>query len=160
MKRTAVGFTLIELVVVLAIAAILAAVAIPNYSAYVVRGKRAAAKTVLLESAQWMERNYTANGCYNRSTPAECRPPQAGVDLTLPFAAAPREGRASYVIGFVPGSLASQGFTLQATPCGTAGTCAAGSDLLTDAECGNFGLSNLGERTISGSGTIANCWQR
>ncbi len=153
------GFTLIELIVVLAIAAILAAVAIPNYSAYVVRGKRAAAKTVLLEAAQWMERNYTANGCYNRTTAAECPPPQAGVDLVLPFTVAPREGRASYAIGFVAGTLASQAFTLQATRC-TAGTCPAGSDLLTDAECANFVLDNLGQRTISGSGTVANCWQR
>ena len=53
------GFTLIELMIVVAIVAILAAVALPSYQSYVVRTQRAAATSCLAEMAQFMERVYT-----------------------------------------------------------------------------------------------------
>ena len=53
------GFTLIEMMVVVAIIAILAAVAYPSYRDSVARGRRSDAKAVLTEAAQWVEREYT-----------------------------------------------------------------------------------------------------
>jgi type IV pilus assembly protein PilE len=157
-KQAARGFTLIELMAVVVILGIIAAVAIPNYTSYVNRAKRAGAKTVLLDIAAQMERNYTTNGCYNKTTVANCAA-QSGADYALPSTRAPAEGKQAYVIT-VP-TLANQTFTLLATPCAAAGNCPAGSDTTyADAECGNFSLTSAGARGVTGTGTVATCWQR
>ncbi|WP_439844578.1 type IV pilin protein, partial [Aeromonas veronii] len=59
------GFTLIELMIVVAVVAILAAIAYPSYNNYMAAAKRAEAKAVLLEAAQYLEREFTANGNYD-----------------------------------------------------------------------------------------------
>jgi type IV pilus assembly protein PilE len=158
-QRRARGFTLIELMVVVVVLGILAAVAVPNYTAYVTRSKRTGAKTVLLDAANALERNFTTNGCYNRTSVADCQA-QSGAAPAV-AAVAPAEGRASYAVTVdFSASATGQAFTLTATPCGTAGTCPAGSDTFTDAECGNLTLTQTGARGITGTGTVANCWQR
>lgn len=58
------GFTLIELMIVVAVVGILGAVAYPSYTEYVRRGHRAEARAGLLQAAQWMERASTATGAY------------------------------------------------------------------------------------------------
>lgn len=52
MKRPTAGFTLIELVIVIVIVALLAAIALPSYTRYVVRGNRAAAQSYMMDLAQ------------------------------------------------------------------------------------------------------------
>jgi type IV pilus assembly protein PilE len=68
------GFTLIELVVVVAMVAILAAIALPAYNEQVRASRRAAAQAVLNEVAQCMERFNTSNGTYVGGD-ARCDPP-------------------------------------------------------------------------------------
>jgi type IV pilus assembly protein PilE len=152
------GFTLIELMIAMVVIAVLAGIAIPNYTAYVNRSKRSAAKAVLLDTANQLERNYTTFGCYNKTSVAVCQSQAAGSDFTLPNVVAPTDGRASYNVSFA--ALASQTFRLAATPCGTSGNCPAGSDGFTDAECGVLSLTQAGQRAISGSGSVGTCWQR
>lgn len=58
------GFTLIELMIVVAIVGILAAIAYPSYTEYVRRTHRTEIAGVLMEQSQALERFYTKNGTY------------------------------------------------------------------------------------------------
>jgi type IV pilus assembly protein PilE len=155
------GFTLIELLLTVILVAILAAIAIPSYSAYVTRGQRAAAKVGLEQAAQYLERNYTANGCYNYTVAAECSAGAGADATTLPaaLASAPTDGGpATYAITLA--AVAGQSFTLNATPCASA-TCPAGSNsTFTDSDCGVLSLDNTGLKGATGSLGTATCWQR
>ena len=58
-KKSKLGFTLIELMVTVAVVAILAAVALPSYQDYILKSRRAEGKAVLLRTQQSVERAYT-----------------------------------------------------------------------------------------------------
>lgn len=161
MQRRSSGFTMLEILAALVVVAILAGIAIPSYSAYVVRGQRAAAKVALEQGAQFMERSYTSNGCYNYAAQADCQS-QSGTALALPasLASAPNGGGAfTYAITL---AAQGQGFTLSATPCGDGSGCTApGSNTaFTDAGCDVLTLDNTGAKTASGTLGSVTCWQR
>jgi type IV pilus assembly protein PilE len=133
------GFTLIEMMVVVAIIAILAAIAYPSYTEQVARGRRADAKAALLETAQWMERRYTMNNTY--------------VGASLP---ALRGSTAEfYAIAFSGGASAptANSYWLQIAPRGA----------MANDRCGTFAVSNAGAKRLinNASGTTnATCWDR
>jgi len=178
-RRRSRGFTMIELLVGVVVVAILAAIAIPSYSAYIIRGQRAAAKAALEQAAQYLERNYTSNGCYNYTSPGGCQG-QTGAQLALPstLTSAPNGGGAfTYAINVVftplPANFnAGQYYLLSAAPCSTSATpCGSPSNAsFADATCGALTIDNTGQQGIdpsgTGTGTVAHsgaafttCWQ-
>ncbi|PPT74717.1 pilus assembly protein PilE [Xanthomonas arboricola pv. populi] len=103
--RSAQGFTLIELMIVVAVIAILAAVAYPSYQEQVRKARRGQAKADLVEYAQLAERFRTVNNTY--------------VGYTLPAGWSPREASAltvaHYTVSFASDSTRST-FVIQAVP--------------------------------------------
>jgi type IV pilus assembly protein PilE len=64
MKNKSTGFTLIEMMIAVAIVGILAAIAYPQYVEYVAKGKRAECRSALLIASQKMEKFYSNNNRY------------------------------------------------------------------------------------------------
>jgi type IV pilus assembly protein PilE len=158
------GFTLTELMIVAAIIAILAAVVVPGYSSYVTRAKRSAAKASLLQTAQAMERWYTANGNYGTSATL---PLPLVAQSTACVAMAPGDSTSpNYCVGGAGTNLVNgvaTAFSLTATPCGNSGAgCTPASNAgYTDAECNVLTLDNQGNKGVSPTTLNANqCWQR
>jgi type IV pilus assembly protein PilE len=67
LERRNQGFTLIELMIVVAIIGIIAAIAYPSYTEYVERARRTDAQGALMGLAAAMERHRTANGTYENA---------------------------------------------------------------------------------------------
>ena len=101
------GFTLVELMIAVAIIAIIAAIALPLYQNQVEQTRRTTAQADLLELAQWMERRYS-NGFDYRD---------GGNNPVLPFTQSPQTGTAFYNISFSVNATRDT-YTLQAVPTG------------------------------------------
>lgn len=127
------GFTLIELMIVVAVVAILAAIALPSYNDSVRKSRRGQAKADMVEYAQMAERFHTVNNTY------------VGFDTPLPKVS-PREAGATKRYGLA--YVATQGaFTITAT---------ADGDQTKD-RCGNLSIDQAGVKTNS-TGSLSDCW--
>ncbi|MEL3923834.1 type IVa pilus pseudopilin TppA [Aeromonas enteropelogenes] len=130
------GFTLIELMIVVVVVAILAAIAYPSYNNYMASAKRAEAKATLLEAAQYLEREFTANGNYDTGNLAS-----AGL------ATLPRDGGSAYYHLALNASGAR--YTLTAIPTG----------VMNGDPCGLLTLDQSGQQGVSrATMTTAECW--
>lgn len=138
--HTAKGFTLIELMITVAVIAILAAVALPSYQRYVARTQRAAASACLVEMGQFMERVYLTNLRYDQN---------AGAATALPNTDCRDRTSARYTIALA--AVAQRTFSLTATPQGAQATI--------DAGCGTLSLNQAGTRGVGGNDSVAHCWR-
>lgn len=161
MQKVSRGFTLIELMIVLAIIAVLAAIALPSYTAYIQRVNRGHAKAALLLAAHWMERVATAQGQYPTSLQAGFEQvegrrytvclegAQVAPSVTLPPPGCPALAAGE------PSLAPPTGFTLAAyrnNPGGNA------SD-----PCGDFTITNTGVRgtlDMTSPMTLTDCWSK
>lgn len=112
------GFTLIELMIVVAIIAILAAIAVPAYGRYVIRSGRVEAKTTLNFVMQAQERFFST---YNRYSPILIGPQPAGLGLAANCAGGINSENCNYRIT-VEAVAGNQNITLVATPVGRQAT--------------------------------------
>ena len=142
MKHPHQGFTLIEVMIVVAIVGILAAIAMPSYTEYIRRGHRAEARAALLQGAQWMERAATATGTY---------PLTASFPTTLTTM---QSGRYTVAVASPPASAASgAAFTLTATPAGGQ----------VGDKCGSYTLTHSGVRGAASAASgalVTECWNK
>jgi type IV pilus assembly protein PilE len=142
------GFTLIEVMIVVSIVAILAAIALPSYQNSVKRANRADAKALLTENAQFLERNFTEANRYDKDA--------AGNDVVLPRTESPRDSSSPmYAISL---TATASIFTLTATPIE--------GSMMDGDTCGSFTLNQLGQKKIIVNGTVVtgnqvkDCWNR
>lgn len=136
----AIGFTLLELMIVVAIIAILTAIAYPSYVSYMTRTHRVAAEGCLSEYSNYMERYYTTNLTY--------RDASSGNQLALPNLDCASSEQTGDFYSYGLASSSSTAYVLKATPIG--------SQSANDTTCGTLTLSQTGARTPT---TPDTCWK-
>ena len=129
------GFSLIELLIVMVVASILAMIAVPSYQDSVRKSRRAEGKVLMTDTAQRLERCYSQFGSYDNDGCAI----QDGDDIESP-------GEFYTLTVAIPNATT---FTLTAAPQGPQ---------VDDEMCGELTLTNTGLRDRSGSGDIQKCW--
>ena len=143
MKQTQPGFTLIELMVTVAIVGILASIAYPSYQDSVMKSRREDAKGVLLGLANAMERNFTTTNSYcdagGTGGASSCG--TATNDTGTPSIYTIPTATATYYRITISAATASS-YTLSAAPTGT------------DSTCGTLTLTHTGVKNP----TTAGCW--
>lgn len=135
------GFTLIELMIVVAIVAILAAFAVSNYMKYAQTSRRSDAYAALAQDQGILERCYALTFSYASAT--------TGANNCAAILTTSQEGY--YTIAISPASPSST-YVLTATPVSSG---AQASDTI----CTSFSITNANIKSSTGTGTTSTCWQ-
>ena len=148
MKHASSGFTLIELMVTVAIVTILATIAVTSYTSQVQKSRRTEAKSALLDLAGREERLFSTTNAYSNLESF------LGYGGAVAMTAMPFGNNYYTLTATVPDPAQAAGipsYILTAIP--VAGTSQAG-----DTTCGAFSVNQLGVQTVTGTGTAASCW--
>jgi type IV pilus assembly protein PilE len=145
------GFSLIELMIVVAIATILFALAVPSYITYIRQSRRTEAKTALLDLAAREERFLSTNPAAYTAVPGNLG--------YTGFGAANPVGNNYYfltvcspaAVACAPNPPAAPSFSVLATP-------VAGQSQAQDLECRSFSVDSTGQQFATGSQTALYCW--
>jgi type IV pilus assembly protein PilE len=137
-RRCNKGITLIELMIVVAIVSILAAIALPSYTEQVAKGRRAEARTQLASAQQWMERFYSEHYSYATATNNTA---MTAAFATQPFVVSPRAGDGAALYNITVTATVGA-FTLTAVPI-------AGRNMATDV-CGTYTVTFTGRKSSDG----------
>jgi len=133
---------LIELMIVVAIIAILSAIAYPSYVEYLRRGYRAEARAALLQAQQWLERAATAQGLYPK---------------TLPSAFTWSDDDSKHYVISLESVKEGMDFKLTATR-------KAASGAMANDKCGDYTLTHTGlqgnQHMNTAKASIEDCWRR
>ena len=142
MRHRISGVTLMELMIVMVIVGILAAIAYPSYRSTILKSSRADAKIAISQAVQELEKCFTRNNTYLQSLPTQpCSTSAAllGAGSTSPGG--------KYL---VTGAITALAYTISATPqLGQAD----------DTQCGTFTLDEKSVRGKTGTLTAAECWK-
>ena len=138
--RAQLGFTLIELMITVAIAAILAAIAYPSYTQYIVRANRSAAQSFILNLANKQEQYMLDQRQY------------ANTLALLGYASTPADISKNYTVGdpAVNNAATPPTYIITAT--------AINNQLSRDGKCKDLTIDQTGAKGITGTGTVASCW--
>lgn len=141
-RRGSAGFTLLEVMIVMAVVGILAAIAYPSYLNSIAKTRRGAAAGCVTELGQFLERNYTLALRYDRDS--------ANVAVTLPATQCRTD--LNGVFTFATTTLTQNTYTLTATP--------STSQASADKTCGcAMTLNQQGIKGVTACGkTVADCW--
>ena len=150
--RTCRGFTLIELMITVAVIGILAAIAYPSYREQMAKGRRAEAKQVVAEASQWMERFFAENYRYDQNTKGTAVTNSALFGGR--FKQSPKSGSKAYDLSLA--NLGQQTYTIVATRAGQ----------MTGDRCGDLTITHtgvIGAKNYTGysdeASAIAACWK-
>lgn len=148
MKKSNAGFTMIELMIVVAIIGILARIAYPSYVKQVVKSNRSDAKIKIADVSQRMQRCFTAQSTFN---------PTTGL-CAVKDAATAASGIASdngyYTISIAAADLTATTFKIKATA-------VSGKRQANDNDCSLFQIDQTGKKLAQNAGgddTTSTCW--
>lgn len=141
MRNAEKGFTLIELMITVAVVAILAAIAYPSYMEYVMRSRRVEGQNLLNDAAARQERWRAQNGSYTNVVG----------NLKLPYGTASQNGYYTLILSAAADG-SDGGYTLKAQRAGAQAS---------DRKCGDFTLDAKGTKGMAAGtpGTAVSCWR-
>ena len=142
-----IGFTLIELMIVVAIVAILASIAIPSYRSYIIKSNRSAAESFILSVANKQEQ-FLFDARKYAGIAAD--PGDATGLATLNITVIPADVSRHYdiLIGLV--GISPPAYKVTAQPKGNQATA--------DSVCGSVSINQAGVKATTGSGSVTQCW--
>ena len=138
-KKRNFGFTLTELMIVVVIIGVLAAIALPAYRSYVIRAHRADAKNALL-AVQLAEEKWRAN-----------HTSYTALMTNLGYSGDSNQDSPNKYYQVTVTNASTATYTITAAPQGSQ---------TADTECGSFILDQSNNQTINGTGSAADCWNR